>query len=336
MRPRPAARNPARGPCQNPAIDVLITGAGLVGANAARALLERGHGVILLDAAPDDEYVRGIAGAGCELRRGDVTELAALLESTRAAGAIVHTAGLIGPLAQQDPYRAFNVNVVGTLNVAEAAHRAGATRLVYASTHGVYDFAAGDGAPMTESWPTDASSVYSATKLAAEHVLRAYADAHALEVVVLRFCNLFGRGHYRAGSRGGEAFHELITSAVEGRLAPIPSQLAGRSEWLYGKDAARAIAAAVEREMPRGYTVVNVGSGRLTTAADLVSAVRAVVPDSRFGDAESPGRERRAPFDLGTARRVLGWEPAFTLESAVADYVHELRARRSPGAARPS
>jgi nucleoside-diphosphate-sugar epimerase len=160
-------------------------------------------------------------------------------------------------------------------------------------------------------------------------VLQAYAEAHGLEVIALRFCNLFGRGQYVAGSRGGEAFNELITLAVRGELARVRSQVSGRGEWLYAKDAARAVVASVDASTGEGgiegFTVVNIGSGRLTGPDDIIAAIRAVIPDARFGEPETPGRERRAPFDLATARRVLGWEPVYTLESAIADYIAEVR-----------
>ncbi len=306
-------------------MNIFVTGAGLVGAHTAALLAERGHTVTLCDAAPDESYIRSVVRGEVRLEKGDVTNLPALIELTEGSDVVVHTAGLIGPVAQQRPYTGFTVNVVGTINVAEAARLAAATRVVYASTHGVYDFGASAGGPMTESSPIDARGVYAASKLSAEHVLQAYSGAYELDVIVLRFCNLFGRGRYAAGSRGGEAFNEMIVRAVRGETARILPPLAGRGEWLYGKDAARAVAAAAGRDERSGFTVVNVGTGRLTGPDDLMAAIRRVIPDARFTPAGQPGRERLQPFDLTTAKRVLGWEPAYTLESAVADYIADAR-----------
>lgn len=303
----------------------LITGAGLVGAHTAAAL-RADHDVVLCDAVPDAGYVRSVAGEGVGLERCDVTDRAALDRLMPEVDVVIHTAGLIGPEAQRRPLDAFTVNVVGTLQVAEAARLAGASRVIYASTHGVYDFGAEPDQPMTERSPTEARSVYAASKLAAEHVLQAYADAYGMSITALRFCNLFGRGRYVAGSRGGQAFNELVISVGRGDPGRILSPLAGRSEWLYAKDAGHAVAAAVAADAPAGFRVVNIGSGLLTGPDDLTAAIRRVLPAARFVPAGAPGRERLQPFDLSLAKRVLGWEPAYTLDVAVADYIAEILA----------
>ena len=310
-------------------MNVFVTGAGLVGAHAAAALAERGHAVTLCDVAPNELFVGSVVRERMDrvrIERGDVTDLSALAPRLAGHEAVVHTAGLIGSRAQERPFVGFIVNVVGTVNVAEAARLAGATRLVYASTHGVYDFAASAERPMTEASPTDARAVYPATKLAAEHLLQAYSDAYGLTVIALRFANLFGRGTYVAGSRGGAAFDELVTKAVRREVARILSPVAGRGEWLYAKDAARAIVAAVERSGLTGFAIVNVGTGRLSGPEDIVAAIRAVIPGAEFVAGGEPSRERTQPFDLARAKSVLGWAPAFTLESGIADYLAEVRA----------
>ncbi len=311
---------------------IIITGAGLLGAHAAAALLDGGHEVTLFDVAPNAAYVRGVVGRRpVRIVTGDVADAAAIAAAAAGHDAVVHTAGLIGPKAQEDPGRALAVNVIGTLNAAAAAREGGATRFVYASTHGVYDFAAKVAGPMTEAWPTDARAVYPATKLAAERLLRALADAYGISVIVLRFVNLFGRGTYAAGSRGGEAFDELVTSAVRGEVGHIRSPLAGRSEWLYAKDAARAVALATAARVSERFTLVNIGSGRLTGPEDVTAAIGAAVPNAAFAAAGPPGRERAQAFDLTRARSVLGWAPEYTLETAVADYVRDAQSGHTAG-----
>jgi UDP-glucose 4-epimerase len=320
---------------------IVVTGAGLIGTHAARRLAESGHRVALYDLAPHEGYVRSVVGAAdVALHRGDVTDLPALaaLMAAQQTECVVHTAALIGGVAQRSPYGGFRTNIYGTVCVAEAARLAGASRMVYASTHGVYRLDACRDHPITEDDPKDSSGVYGASKLACEHVLEAYGHAYAMDVVLLRFTNLFGPGLFVAGSSGGQAFHAAVSAAAEGRIAPVLPSLKGTGEWLYAKDAARAVQLACERGNRRGCIAANIGSGLLADDGDVVAAIRAAVPEARFDDRNPPDRPRRSteryqPFDLATARRELGFEPEFTLGSAVADYVQAIRAaQRQPSA----
>ncbi len=101
---------------------VLITGAGLVGAHAARAIVDSGGDVTLLDSAPNPAYVRRIVGHPLETLKVDIRELPALIDAVNRVGpdVVVHTAALIGSAAQTNPYAGVQVNVLGTVNVAEA------------------------------------------------------------------------------------------------------------------------------------------------------------------------------------------------------------------------
>lgn len=314
---------------------IFITGAGLIGSHAAAQLAANGHDVVLYDAAPHEDYIHSVTGEwNVAIEKGDVGNLAAMVELMLGRGTecVIHTVGLIGPVAQRRPYGSFAVNVAGTVNVAEAARLAGVRRLIYTSTHGVYDVARCRDEPMTESSPTSARSIYAGSKLAAEALLEAYGRAYGLDVIVLRFCNVFGRGRYVAGSRGGEAFNELIEKPARGKVATALPPVQGRGEWVYAKDAARALLAAVERSATGGYLLVNIGTGVLTTFDDIAAAVRRVIPEARFetpdirepeGTPRSP--ERSQPFDLSRAREALGYEPKYNLQSAVEDYVAEVR-----------
>jgi UDP-glucose 4-epimerase len=314
---------------------VFITGAGLIGSHTAALLADQGHEVVVYDAAPHEGYLRSVLGdRKMTIEKGDVGNLPAMVELMLAQGTecVIHTVGLIGPVAQRRPYGSFAVNVAGTVNVAEAARLAGASRLVYTSTHGVYDVTRCRDEPMTEASPTSARSIYAGSKLAAEALLEAYGRAYALDMIVIRFCNVYGRGLYVAGSRGGEAFNELVEKPVRGEAATALPPVRGRGEWVYAKDAARALKAAIEREASDGFLLVNIGTGVLTTFEDIAAAVRRVIPDARFEtpDAREPegtprSPERSQPFDLRRAREALDYEPAYDLQTAVEDYVAEIR-----------
>ena len=107
---------------------------------------------------------------------GDVTDRDALAAAAAGVDGVFHLAVLpIGP-SEADPRLALDVNVIGTFNVLEAAHEAGARKIVYSSASSVY----GDtNETMDESHPLDARSMYGASKIAGEYFLRAFRDARA-------------------------------------------------------------------------------------------------------------------------------------------------------------
>lgn len=311
---------------------VLMTGAGLIGSYTAAELAARGHQVVLYDLAPDEVYVRSVVRQPVDLRRGDAADFPSLVALMLAErfDCVVHTAGLIGGLAQRQPWQAVGVNVIGTVHVAEAARLAGIRRVVYTSTHGVYDFGKKPDEPMTEASPVSDETVYAACKLAAEHLLRAWSRVYDLDVIVLRFSNVFGRGLYAGGSTGGEHMNALVRGPALGAAGRILPGVKGRGEWLYIKDAALALRLACERQERSGYLLVNIGTGLLSTEQDLLAAIREVIPSAQFEEVTPAGPVHRAPerfqpYDLTHARRTLAYEPQYDLRSAIRDYVGEIR-----------
>lgn len=317
---------------------ILITGAGMLGCHAAAHLSELGHRVVLYDVAPNSTYIDSIVdGRNVSVCRGEITQIGSLTDvllKEKIEG-VIHTAGLIGGRAQESPFGGFQVNLGGTLAVAEACRVAGVRRIVYAGTHGVYALDRIRQAPFTESAPTLADTVYAATKLSSEHVLEAFGRAFSIDIISLRFANVFGRGEFKGGSSGGIAFDRMILSAVHGTPAPIGPALIGNGEWLYAKDAANALGKAVTRETNApGFLVINVGSGILHNEQDFMTAVRTVLPAVQFSlpKAASAPRStvRHQPFDLSAARKYLDFRPTFDLTEAVRDYVTEVMAVSEP------
>src|SRR5262245_34034121 len=119
-------------------MNVLITGAGLLGCYGARRLLEKGHHVVLFDAFPDLDYIRSVLGdaAGVVVETGDVRDLPSVIAvfQRHAIEAVTHGAGLIARRAAEHPYTGIAINVMGTINVAEAVRITKARRLVYLSS----------------------------------------------------------------------------------------------------------------------------------------------------------------------------------------------------------
>ncbi len=319
---------------------VLITGAGMVGAYSARALIEAGHDVLLFDAAPRPEYVTRVVGRRVPIIRGDVRELPSVIAAVNEAAPaiVVHTAALIGEAAQAAPHTAVEVNVIGTLNVAEAVRLTGVPRLVYASTLGVNDLSHSQSEPIDEDFPLGGGGrMYGTSKVACEQLLWGYSLAYGFELACLRFAGIYGMGHFAGGSGIGQEIFELVAAAVAGRPGTIGSAMPPSFELVHVKDVAQSVllAATVER-LP--HHVYNIGSGVIVGPSDVIGTVARLVPGF-VGTAVPPARPnphpRLQPFDLRRSRSELGYAPRFDLETGIRDLVAELSTVGPEPPARP-
>jgi len=309
---------------------VVVTGAGLVATAYAREAIARGEEVVFIDPEPRADYLRFKLGErGWRLLRKDVRDLPALVDAFRNASVVIHTAGLIGGRVQQSLYNAFDINVGGTRNVAEAVRLAGVRRLVHISTMGVYDSRRKTSANVPEDFPRGARRGYGNYKAAKELVLEAYADEYKFELLVLRPANVYGFGHFFAGSSGGMKMQALVEAAIDGRGAKVSSSETMANEYIYSRDIGRAVDIATTIAMPKDY-IFNIGNGYVSTFDDVLEALGG---PARVGaieiEAGDPPKSKAHAMDIARAREQLGWAPRFTLAEGFADYMDEVRAART-------
>ena len=172
---------------------VLVTGgAGFIGSNLVRALLERGDDVRVLDNFSTGSRAN-LAGLGREVEivEGELRSYERVHNAVRGSEVVFHL-GALGsvPRSVQDPLTSTAVNVEGTLNVLLAARDEGIRRVVAASSSSVY----GDGGtfPRVETQPPDPISPYAVAKLAAERFCVSFTRVYGFETVALRYFNVFG------------------------------------------------------------------------------------------------------------------------------------------------
>jgi nucleoside-diphosphate-sugar epimerase len=310
---------------------VLITGAGLIGTAFAQCAIARGDDVVFVDPEPRTDYLERRLGArGWRLERGDVRDLAGVVAVAQKAkpAAIVHTAGLIGRRVEESLGIAFEINLRGTMNVAEAVRLAGVPRLVHISTFGVYDWRRPMSGPIAEDFPRGPGRGYGNFKVAKEMILEAHRRLHGYELIALRPANVYGTGHFWAGSSGGMKMQALVAAGIDGATARIPAAEAVPNEYVYAKDVGRAVDLAVTRPAPK-QMFFNIGNGVVTPFPALVETVRKALPKLKVeidGTVEDHGRGQ--PLDISAARRDLGWKPAYSLEVGFADYAKELAEAR--------
>jgi UDP-glucose 4-epimerase len=311
---------------------VLVTGAGLIGTSFAREAVARGEKIVFFDPEPRADFVDFKLGSGrATLVRGDVRDLPALISAVREheAHTIVHTAGLIGGRVEQSINLAFDINLGGTRNVAECVRLCGVKRLVHISTFGVYDTRRATGASIDETFPRGAGRGYGNLKAAKELLLEAYANAHGFELLMLRPANVFGFGHFWAGSSGGAKMQALLEAGLDGVKARITSAETMANEYVYARDMGRAVDFAVTVPLPE-RTIFNIGNGYVTPFADVVASVARLLPglDYEVLPGQAP-KSKHAHLDISAAREHLGWSPAFDMDAGFADYLAEIRAARA-------
>lgn len=308
----------------------LITGAGLIGTAFAQKALARGEDVVFFDPEPRRDFIRlklGDARAPCV--RGDVRSLPDLIAAIDAhkVSAVVHTAGIIGGKVEEMLYASLQINVQGTINVAEAVRLTGVKRLVHISTFGVYDMRREVPKLMPEDFHRGHGRAYGNSKVAKELLLEAYQAKYGFELVGVRPANVIGNGHFWSGSGGGGKVHEMVLAGLDGRPARIPANQAAANEYVYCKDIADIVDAAATVPQPKQLWF-NAGTGKLTPFDELVALFRKFFPKFDYEVLPGPGgSDRDSVLDISQAAAQLGWRPQYDMESALEDYIEEVRTR---------
>lgn len=292
----------------------MTGGAGFVGATLVRQLVERGHQVRVLD-----NYTTGdpahLAGVDAELVEGDIRDESALDAAVVGTEAVIHLAAAGSVIKSiEDPFANFDVNVLGTFRVLDAARRAGLERTVQASTGGAL---IGDATPPVneESLPKPISP-YGASKLAGEGYAHAFAHSYGLRTVAIRFANVYGP--WSARKQG--AMNVFFKAIHTGEPMPIYGDGSSSRDYTHVDDISTALRLALEDPDVPGGTVLHAASGVETTVADLADLCRkaAGVPDHPIEYRPArPGEVGRnfATYDL--ARKMLGYSPTITREDGI-------------------
>lgn len=310
----------------------LVTGgAGFIGSHVVHGLAGRGAEVLVLDDLSHGSAAN-IEGAAARLEQVDVRDAAAV---HRAVGAfrpdvVFHLAAQIDVRrSMADPAGDAHVNVLGSLNVLEAARAAGVRRVVNTSTGGaIYGETAVVPTPETE--PARPLSAYGLSKRTAEEYAAWFGAAHGLDVVTLRYGNVYGPRQDPTGDAGVVAI--LCDRVLDGTAPTVFGDGGQTRDYVFVGDVAAANAAAAEAgALP--HRVYNVGSGVETDVLALVAAVAdaAGVPRERFAPRFAPARAGevlRSCLDVGRARAELGLGEPTALVDGLRDTLAWVRTLR--------
>lgn len=301
----------------------LVTGGhGFVASHLARALLERGDAVTVLDLAPpplSGLVLQGVAPE-VELVEADLCD-ARRVEAAVEAGefdVVFHLAAqtLVGP-AMADPVATFEANVRGTWTLLEACRRADVPALVLASSDKAYG--PSEELPYREGMQLRPASPYEASKAAADAIALSYRPAYGLPVAVTRFANIYGGGDLNFS----RLIPEAVAAVLDGRRPSIRSDGSPERDFLYVDDAVAAYL-AIEHEVgaggPAAGEAFNAGGERPHSVAEVVEAIAAVAGDGldpEYGPGNPAGEIDRQYVDSAKLRELTGWRPAVELRDGL-------------------
>jgi len=303
----------------------LVTGgAGFIGSHLVDALAARGDEVLALDdfSSGKRENLAGALEAGVSVTELDVSDAQAVFAAVQGFSpqTVFHLAAQIDVRrSMADPGFDARLNVVGTVNVLEAAVRAGASRLVFTSTGGaIY----GEGAerpnelPFAETAPCEPFSVYGQSKLAAEGYLDLYSRTRELSAGTLRLGNVYGPRQDPATEAGVVAIFCAL-ARDDGRPSVFGTGEQTR-DYIHVADVVNALL-AMEAGEERGP--INAGTGVETSVLELAERVGAALGRDDFEPEFAPARAgeiERTVLDISTAAERLGWRAEHTIETGLA------------------
>nr|MBA2645337.1 NAD-dependent epimerase/dehydratase [Pyrinomonadaceae bacterium] len=260
----------------------FVTGAqGFIGSWVVKALVERGDMAVVFDRSDDSRRLAAVmkqeALERVRFAIGDITDGAAVRAAIEASGArrVIHLAGLQVPTCKADPVAGALVNVVGTLNIFEAARGVGAERVVYASSAAVFGMSE-ESAPLDESAACDPTTHYGVFKRANEGNARVYFLDHGLSSAGLRPYTVYGVGR-DTGITSDPT--KAIKAAILGR--PFHIRFGGATDFQYVADTAAAFIACADRA-PAGDFVFNL-HGETTEVAEMVRVIDEELPAHQRG-----------------------------------------------------
>jgi nucleoside-diphosphate-sugar epimerase len=310
----------------------FITGAqGCIGSWIVKALTERGDTVVVFDRSEDSRRLGAIMQAE-DLARvrfvaGDITDAAAVLQalSDCEASRVIHLAGLQVPTCKADPVAGALVNVIGTLNVFEAAKTIGLKGVVYASSAAVYGMNDGDEA-LDETAQCEPTTHYGVFKRANEGNARIYFLDHGIDSVGLRPLTVYGVNR-DTGLTSDPT--KAMKSAVLGR--PFHIRFGGATDFQYVADTAATFISCADNS-PAGAHVFNL-HGETVTVERIAKFINEQVARSNgdlitFGGPPIP---IAAALDDTAIRRVLIELPATPLEAGVRETMERFTALRDAG-----
>lgn len=294
---------------------ILVTGgAGFIGSHIVDRYLQEGHEVAVVDDLSTGR--RENLNPAASFHQVSITDERALrrvFEDERPEVVNHHAAQMDVRRSVAEPQFDAQTNIIGVINVIEAALAVGAHRFIFASSGGaIY----GDAPirPTPEDAPLAPISHYGASKLAGEVYFGLYRRLHNIQTTILRYANVYGPRQNPRGEAGVNAIFANLM--LRGERPTIFGRGDKTRDYVYVSDVVEANVRALHRGAGQ---VLNIGTGVPTTDQEVYDAVAAAVgfPAPPIYGPERPGDVRHSCLDARRARDELGWEPTVEFREGV-------------------
>ena len=292
--------------------EVVVTGgAGFIGSNLCRTLLTHGAKVTAFDNLYSGkiDFIKDLIDNGLNFVQKDIRDPIAIEQATKKCNIIFHLAAQTSvPFSMENPKEDCEINVIGTLNVLEAAKKAGA-RMVFASSCAVYGNP--EKKPTPETYPTNPIAFYGLTKLLGENLCRFYQENFGLEIVTLRIFNVYGKD-----------CHGVIYDFLN-KLRSNPNKLevlgTGRQsrDFVYVSDMVDILLKAATIPSAAGE-IFNVGTGKTTSVTELAQMIVEILGLEKVEIKFKGGKAWEGDMDITLAdntkaTKFLDWKPQISL-----------------------
>lgn len=293
---------------------VVTGGAGFIGSNLCRTLLEQDAKVTAYDNLYSGkiEHIEDLMDKGLNFVQQDIRDTAALENATKNSEVIFHLAAQTSvPFSMKNPKEDSEINVVGTLNVLEAARKADA-RMVFSSSCAVYG---NPERPTPETHPTHPIAFYGLSKLLGENCCRFYQEIYGLEIVILRIFNVYGPD-----------CHGVMYDFLN-KLQKTPDKLeilgTGRQsrDFVYISDMVDFLLKAATSSSAAGE-VFNVGTGVTTSVSELAKMIIEILELKDVEVSFTGGQAWEGDMDItladnSKAVNMLQWRPQVSLKEGL-------------------
>ena len=315
---------------------VLVTGgAGFIGSNLCESLLSEGNRVFCLDNLatgkrsnlqalfphPDFDFIEG-----------DIRNYETCLNAAEGMDVILHQAALGSvPRSINDPLTTNSVNIDGFLNVLNAAKENNVSRFVYAASSSTYGDS--EALPKVENSIGMPLSPYAVTKYVNELYAHVYGNLHGMEIIGLRYFNVFGRNQSPDGAYAA-AIPKFVSAFLNHDSPIVHGDGEQTRDFTYIDNVIQInhLAATTENSDALNQ-VYNVACGQRTSLNDVIKGIREALVkyDSTIADIvvehgpERAGDVRDSLADISKAKNLLGYEPTHTLKEGIAEAIEWYR-----------